>query len=201
MLKFKVSRRHREAHQATRPGALIEEGQTNYNRGMPAATLISVSEYLSTAYRPDRDYVDGEIVERSLGEKDHSRIQTLLAAFFIQRELECGTCTLVEQRVQVKATRFRIPDVCLLPADGPDEQIVTHPPLVCIEVLSREDTMTRLVERLDDYLNMGVPNIWIIDPLTRRGYRYTSEGFLEAKDGVLRASRPEIELPLASLFE
>jgi Uma2 family endonuclease len=100
----------------------------------------------------------------------------------------------------VKPTRLRIPDVCLLPADAPDEQIITHPPLVCIEVLSREDTMTRVVERLDDYLSMGVPNIWIIDPVTRRGYRYTSEGFLEAKDGVLRASRPEIALPLASLF-
>jgi len=112
-----------------------------------------------------------------------------------------GSVVLPEQRVQVKAARFRIPDICLLPADAPDEQIITHPPLACIEILSREDTMTRLVERLDDDLNMGVPNIWIIDPLTRRGYRYTSEGFLEAKDGVLRTSRSDIALPLASLFE
>jgi Uma2 family endonuclease len=168
---------------------------------MSAATLISVSEYLSTTYRPDCDYVDGEVVERNLGERDHSQIQTRLTVFFGTRESELGVCTLVEQRVQVKPTRFRIPDVCLIAADAPDEQIITHPPLVCIEVLSREDTMSRVVERLDDYLNMGVPNIWVIDPQTRRGYRYTAEGFLEAKDGVLRASRPHIAVPLASLFE
>lgn len=168
---------------------------------MPAATLISVREYLSTTYRPDCDYVDGEIVERNLGERDHSQTQARLIIFFGARQVELGIVVLPEQRVQVKAARFRIPDICLLPADAPDEQIITHPPLACIEILSREDTMTRLVERLDDYLNMGVPNIWIIDPLTRRGYRYTSEGFLEAKDGVLRTSRSDIALPLASLFE
>lgn len=168
---------------------------------MPAATLISVSEYLSTTYRPDCDYVDGAVVERNLGERDHSRIQTLLAIFFGTRESEFDVYALVEQRVQVKPTRFRIPDVCLLPADAPDEQIITHPPLICIEVLSPEDTMSRVVERLDDYLNMGVPNIWVIDPQTRRGYRYTSEGFLEAKDGVLRASDSAITVPLTALFD
>ena len=42
---------------------------------MGSATLISVAEYLTTAYSPDRDYVDGEVVERNLGELDHSSIQ------------------------------------------------------------------------------------------------------------------------------
>ncbi len=43
---------------------------------MPARTLISVEEYLATSYRPDCDYVDGEVVERNLGEWDHSRLQS-----------------------------------------------------------------------------------------------------------------------------
>jgi hypothetical protein len=30
---------------------------------MAAATQISVAEYLNTTYRPDRDYVDGEVSE------------------------------------------------------------------------------------------------------------------------------------------
>ena len=41
---------------------------------MQAARLISVSEYLSTSYRPDCDYVEGRIVERKVGEKDHSKL-------------------------------------------------------------------------------------------------------------------------------
>ena len=35
-------------------------------------TLVSVEEYLNTSYDgPDREYVDGRIVERNLGEKSH----------------------------------------------------------------------------------------------------------------------------------
>jgi len=108
---------------------------------------------------------------------------------------------LIGQRVQVTPSRFRIPDVCLLAADAPDEQIITHPPFLCIEILSKDDTVSSTVERLDDFLGMGVPNIWLIDPKNRRGYRYTSEGLLEAKDGVLRSSVEAVALPLAELFD
>jgi len=37
---------------------------------MGSTTLISVSEYLNTIYHPDCDYVDGEVGERNLGEKE-----------------------------------------------------------------------------------------------------------------------------------
>jgi len=168
---------------------------------MPAATQIPVSEYLSTTYRPDREYVDGAIVERNLGEKDHSRPQGKIIAFLITRGSEWGITVLPEQRVQVTPSRFRIADVCVLAADAPDEQIITHAPFLCVEILSKDDTVSSMMERLDDFLEMGVPNVWLIDPRKRRGYRYTSEGMLEAKDGVLRTTMPSIAVPLAALFD
>ena len=48
----------------------------------PQPHRIPVEEYLSTSYRPDRDYVDGEIEERNLGEKEHSILQLALAVLF-----------------------------------------------------------------------------------------------------------------------
>ena len=48
---------------------------------MGSTTLVSVGEYLSTAYRPDREYIDGRILERNLGERDHSVVQTELAIY------------------------------------------------------------------------------------------------------------------------
>jgi hypothetical protein len=45
---------------------------------MSSAILVSVSEYLANSYRPDRDYVDGQLLERNVGEWDHSRPQALL---------------------------------------------------------------------------------------------------------------------------
>jgi hypothetical protein len=78
---------------------------------MGSATLISVAEYLTTAYSPDRDYIDGEVVERNLGELDHSSIQMAIAVALHERRREWGIHVYPEQRVQVKATRFRIPVV------------------------------------------------------------------------------------------
>jgi hypothetical protein len=48
---------------------------------MQADAPISVSEYLSTSYRPDCDLMDGVIVERNVGEKDHSKLQTRLTMY------------------------------------------------------------------------------------------------------------------------
>jgi Uma2 family endonuclease len=168
---------------------------------MSATTQVSVSEYLSTTYRPDCDYVDGEIVERNVGEKKHSRLQQLLGLFLGNREKTWNVRVYQEQRVQVSGTRFRIPDVCVTLADAPDEQIFTHPPFLCIEVLSKDDTVARMLDRIHDYLTMGVPHVWILDPESRRGYHYTSDGMREAKDGILRVPRSPIEVPIADLFD
>jgi Uma2 family endonuclease len=160
-----------------------------------------VTEYLNTTYRPDRDYVDGEVLERNLGEYDHSRPQGCLLGFLGNRENEWRVRVVPEQRVQVNPHRFRIPDVCVVLAESPVEAIFRQPPFICIEILSKDDTFKSATERLDDYLAMGVPNVWVIEPHTRRGYIYNADGFLEAKDGVLRAANSEIAVPLAGIFE
>jgi hypothetical protein len=54
---------------------------------MASRTLISVEEYLRTSYRPDCDYVDGEVVERNVGEKDHSSLQKRIILYLGAREL------------------------------------------------------------------------------------------------------------------
>ena len=151
---------------------------------MAAATQISVEEYLKTSYRPDCDYVDGEVRERNVGERDHSQPQALLAAYFLARKAEWGLWALTEQRVQVTEHRFRIPDVCVLRRDAPYEQVVTSPPLICVEILSKDDSFQSIIVRLDDYVAMGVANVWVLEPQTRRGYTY-SGSFIEAMDGVL----------------
>jgi len=168
---------------------------------MAAATQISVDEYLNTTYRPDCDYVDGQVLERNLGERDHSRPQMRLIMFFGAREKEWRIIVMPEQRVQVNPHRFRIPDVCVLSPDAPNEQIVTTPPLICIEILSKDDSFASIVDRLDDYVSMGVANIWVIDPHKRRAYTYGADGTIEAISGELSVANSGISVPLTSIFE
>ena len=163
--------------------------------------MISVAEYLSTSYRPDCEYLDGVVLERNLGEWDHSRLQLILGSQLRAQEKRLGIRAVTEQRVQVRSDRFRVPDVCAVLNSAPIEQILTRPPFLCIEILSKDDRMSEMQERIDDYLAFGSPYVWVIDPRTKRAFIYTSEGMREVRDGVLRTPDPEIVVPLAALFE
>jgi Uma2 family endonuclease len=167
---------------------------------MATATLISVEEYLATSYRPDRELIDGQLLERNLGEYDHSRLQTRLAGWFLSREREWKIRVVVEQRVQVKPNRFRIPDVSVISRDQPIEPIFRDPPLVCAEILSKDDTLLSVQDRVDDYLAFGVPNIWILDPVKRRAYVCSRKGFIEPESGILTVPNSPIQIPLKDLF-
>ena len=169
--------------------------------GMGAATLVSIEEYLSTSYSPDREYLDGRIVERNLGEKTHSSIQGNLFGWFWDRRKQLPVRAFVEQRVQVSPTRFRIPDITVIKTSQIQGEIFTAPPHLCIEILSKDDTMLYMQEKIDDYLRFGVPYIWIINPRLRKGYVATKAGMFEAESGVLATSDPEIRVPVAELLD
>jgi Uma2 family endonuclease len=166
---------------------------------MSTAATVLLEEYLQTSYRPDCEYVDGELLERNVGEWDHSRLQGLLYRYLGNREKEWGILVVPEQRVQVKARRFRVPDITVLTGQAPTGGTITDPPFLCIEVLSPEDRMQQMQERIDDYLTFGVRYVWLIHPGTRRAFVYTAEGVREVKDGLLSTSDPDIRVPLSEL--
>ncbi|MBV9294515.1 MAG: Uma2 family endonuclease [Acidobacteriaceae bacterium] len=167
---------------------------------MAIATQISVEEYLKTVYRPDCDYIDGLVEERNLGERDHAWMQARLVTFFMSRFRETGIAALPEWRFQVKPTRFRIPDV-VLTRGKPDEQILTKPPLLCIEILSPEDTVSRLNERVRDYLDFGVPVVWVIDPVERRVWIYRTSGMEDATGEFIKLDDTTLEVPFSDIFD
>jgi Uma2 family endonuclease len=134
---------------------------------MSTTTAVLLEKDLDTEYEPDCDCVDGVLELRNVGRKRRSRVQRtlILALSSAVRHLALGA--LPEQRLRVSATRFRIPDVCVLPL-GEDE-IVTEPPALCVEIVSPDDRFSKLLQRVDEYLAFGVPVVWIIDP-----YEYTA---------------------------
>ena len=109
-------------------------------------------------------------------------MQAALILSFGQHQQEWKIEVLPEQRMQISATRFRFPDICLVSLEQPVEQILTKPPLACIEILSPEDTLRRMQERISDYHQFGVENVWIFDPATQRGYDCRPNGWLDARE-------------------
>jgi Uma2 family endonuclease len=161
---------------------------------MATALHIPLNEYLGITYRPDCEYVDGEVRERNVGKYEHARIQALLARWFGNHEQEWGVQVVTEQRVQVSPTRVRIPDVALLtPGSQPD--VIFEPPLLAIEILSPDDTYSDTQERAQDYRGMGVETIWIIDPKTHTGRMCTGMDWVEASRLEVKGTPLYLNLP------
>jgi Uma2 family endonuclease len=142
---------------------------------------IPVEVYLHCSdWEPDAEYVDGEIEERPMGQNDHSAWQHAIEIWFHQHAKEWNIFIRPELRVQVSATRFRVPDVTILDRNQPREQIVTHTPIAVFEILSPEDRYTRFTRKLNDYEAMGIPQIWVIDPTGPSIQRFQSGHLAES---------------------
>jgi Uma2 family endonuclease len=161
---------------------------------MATILQIPLEEYLATNYRPDREYVDGEIKERNVGKYEHARIQALLARWFGNHEQEWRVQVVTEQRVRVALTRVRIPDVALLPL-GPQPDVIAAPPLLVIEILSPDDSYSDTQERAQDYRAMGVDTVWIIDPKTRTGRMCRGAEWVEAQRMTVQGTQIYVDLP------
>jgi Uma2 family endonuclease len=157
----------------------------------------SIVEYLDTSYSPDREYVDGVIVERNWGEKTHSWVQANLIAAF--RQGYPDQFVRAEQRVRTTASRSRIPDVCVT-LEEPLDDVFQTPPFIAVEILSKGDDMSEVLEKLEEYWGFGVPHIWLLDPRRKKGFIYRGECLEEVTGGTIEASDPRIGLALEEVF-
>jgi Uma2 family endonuclease len=149
---------------------------------------ISVEQYLSTVY------------EHDLGEFEQAFLQGILAVIFNNHRAEWEIICLPDQRVQTQQYHFRVPDVTILRSGTPRERILTHPPLLMIEIQSPEDTLRRMTTKAAEYLASGIEPVWVIDPNARVAYRGTADGLELVRSGELEIPEPPIRIVLADLF-
>jgi Uma2 family endonuclease len=165
---------------------------------MSTLALVPLSDYLGRITDPDCEYVDGRLVERNVGEISHGDAQGRTYAFVLQNGR--GFWAGVEIRVQVRAERFRVPDVVIVRGGRPVGRVITAPPEVVVEVLSPDDRATDVQDKIDDYLEFGVQVVWLIDPEKRRAWMHSKEDSREAVDGVLRNAEGDLAVPLSAVF-
>jgi Uma2 family endonuclease len=165
---------------------------------MGVHTAIPIDEYLHTSFDgTDREYRDGELVERSMPDYLHGKCQGRLFAFFfaLTKRLQLYPCT--ETRMRLPERRILIPDVAVFhpcePLNVPD-----LPPLIAIEILSPDDRLSKVRSKLEEYRAWGVPHVWLVDPHARR--LYCCEAKLNEVDA-LRIGDLSVELTPADIFD
>lgn len=173
---------------------------------MSTSAIISVAEYLKQVYEPDAEYVDGEVLERNLGEHDHARLQTLISRALGQFEDTHRLYVLVEQRVRVADTatrkRYRVPDILVLCQPFRITPVLLDPPLAVIEILSPEDRMSMMLTKVADYVQFGINYIFVIEPAERRLFLAEAGGLKPMADASVRFDTPsgEVAVDLNPLF-
>jgi Uma2 family endonuclease len=169
---------------------------------MSTKVLMDVSEYLHTSFEgPDREYVDGEIVERDMGEIPHGDVQTNLISLLRQMRKRLGIRVIAEIRIQISSRRYRVPDIAVWRSDDIGTSIPTVPPFLIVEVLSPEDRMVRMLPKIQEYLSIGVEWIWIVDPQEQSALLYSQKNPAGAVCEILIAENPSIEIPLTAAFD
>ena len=163
---------------------------------MSVETLLSVEEYLNTSYSPDKEYRDGVLVERNVGDESHAALQALLTIFIGNRRKEWKIFVYTELRIRVRESWFPLPDVCVYARPRPEERYPSTPPLLWVEILSPTDAMVEVWKKADELVALGVPYVWIIDPATLESELRTANGVEKLADKTLRIPNTPIVIPL-----
>src|SRR5205823_8240431 len=98
----------------------------------------------------------------------HGKTQLLPAGVFaaLRKQLSIFPC--METRMN-RTGRYAIPDLAVFWPEEPPRAPET-PPLVVIEILSLDDRLAEVRDKLEEYKAWGVAHVWLVDPHSRRMY-------------------------------
>ena len=168
---------------------------------MSAGTLISVEEYLRTSYHPDKEYKDGVVLERNVGDLAHSNLQGLLVQVLGNHRKQWKIKVYPELRIHAREGWFPVPDICVYELPAPTEKLPTKLPLLWIEITSDDDTAKEIREKVQDALACGAPWVWVIDPVTLESDLWSAAGRMPVIDQTLRLPDSPIMIPLREVVQ
>ena len=141
------------------------------------AIAIPMEEYMRTSYEYDAEWVDGEVVERSLPNNAHACVQHVIDHALGNAEPLSRLYSRPGLRIRVAPDRWRIPDIAIFADQKP---VGDYPSNVyaAIEILSPQDAMSSVLDKFAEYEAMGIPHLWLADPIHKLIQRYRDGSFI-----------------------
>lgn len=156
---------------------------------LPAQGEWSEEGYLWLTDHSNRliEFTDGSIEVLPVPTDEHQRILLYLYRLcFAVVELAGGKVQLASLRLRLPSGRFREPDLLLLrDADDPrrGNRFWTGADLV-VEIVSDDDPKRDTVKKRREYARAGIPEYWIVNPLTEKIIVLRLEGMKYVEHGV-----------------
>jgi Uma2 family endonuclease len=167
---------------------------------MASTTSITAEEYFRIHFlEREAELVHGVLKERPMPDWFHSFIQARLS-YLISLALAKQTVysVVTELRMRPAEDLVRIPDLCILDYFPDPDSSPRRPPVLAVEIVSKDDRQPDLLERLSEYRIWGVPHIWLIDPRTKKLAVYGAEGLVEVEQ--LELAQFEVVLRIEDLM-
>lgn len=141
-------------------------------------TLIASETYLQMSFEgPDREYVDGALVDRGMPTYLHARTQALVGFHFEVLRQKHPLFAAAGARLALQPNHvYRIPDISVFAGREPTDAFPDTPPLVAIEIVSPDDRTSETLKKFEEYRHWGVTHIWLIDPLEKTFFSYDATG-------------------------
>ena len=137
--------------------------------GGDSRTLISPEEYLSMSFGDrEPEYVRGELIYRPMPDYAHAFIQMMLGSMLIQALSAQGYTVLSELRSRLAPDNYRLPDIAVYGPGQQAEPVPSEPPRIAIEIISKDESHSEMLQKLEDYQAWGVANIWTVDPRRKK---------------------------------
>lgn len=167
---------------------------------MAAATRVSIDEYLRTDYEPECELIDGNLIPKPMGTREHMRMEKVLLRLLAKWE-QSG----LGEAIQELSFRFgedvRVPDFVFVRTGARFERgILLDPPLLCVEILSLSQRPSELFAKCETYHSWGVPYCWVIDPIGRVAWEYHKDSPVRMLGPTEELRAGEIAVALDDLF-
>lgn len=142
----------------------------------PRTKLITADEFLAWCSRPENDdghfeLVRGEVIQTSAPTRIHGVVSANIACHLSSYcRMHGGYITINDAGTLLERDpdTVRGPDVAYFTDAETFEDLHPkygeHPPLLAVEVLSPNDRASKVLRKIDDYVNNGVLLVWLIDP-------------------------------------
>ncbi|MCL1467913.1 Uma2 family endonuclease [Argonema galeatum] len=136
---------------------------------------LSLKEFLQLPEtKPASEYIDGKIYQKPMGQGKHSQVQTLFSATINQAGYPQHLAAAFTELRVTFGGRSLVPDISVfewsripLDANGEIENKIEIAPDWVIEILSPEQTPTRVIDKIVFCLKNGSQLGWFIEPQER----------------------------------
>lgn len=133
--------------------------------GGDSPTLISPEEYLSMSFGDrEPEYVRGQLIYRPMPDYAHAFIQMMLGSMLIQALSAPGLYRTRRPLLAPGAGQLPLSGHRRLRSRTTRGASSFGAPHIAIEIISKDESHSEMLQKLEDYQTWGVANTWTVDP-------------------------------------